>query len=105
MKVTSKKIRDAARGQPCTLNIPGVCSYDDETTVLCHFPDEYGGMGTKPSDLSAGFGCMDCHDELDRRTRRIELDSVDREFFMRRSQSRTLGMLVALGIVSVAGAK
>lgn len=30
-------IRKAARGEECTLNIAGVCSYDPETVVLCHF--------------------------------------------------------------------
>lgn len=105
MKITSQKIREAARGQQCTLNIVGVCNYNPETTVLCHFPDESNGMGTKPGDLSAGFGCMACHDELDRRTRIVSLDSVDREFYMRRSQLRTLSKLVELGVVKVEGAK
>ena len=30
-------IRKAARGEECTLNIAGVCSYDPETVVLCHY--------------------------------------------------------------------
>ena len=33
-------IRKAAKGEECTLNIAGVCSYDPETVVLCHFPSE-----------------------------------------------------------------
>ena len=37
-------IRKAARGEECTLNIAGVCSYDPETVVLCHFPSDSHGI-------------------------------------------------------------
>ena len=37
-------IRKAARGEECTLNIAGVCSYDPETVVLCHFPSDSHGL-------------------------------------------------------------
>ena len=37
-------IRKAARGEECTLNIAGVCSYDHETVVLCHFPSDSHGV-------------------------------------------------------------
>jgi hypothetical protein len=30
-------IRKAAKGEECTLNIAGVCSYDPETVVLAHY--------------------------------------------------------------------
>ena len=38
-------IRKAARGEECTLNIAGVCSYDPDTVVLCHFPSDSHGIG------------------------------------------------------------
>lgn len=34
----SKALRDSARGQCCTLQIPGICNSNPETTVLCHLP-------------------------------------------------------------------
>ena len=47
-------IRKAAKGEECTLNIAGVCSYDPETVVLCHFPSDSHGIGFKsPSRLRA----------------------------------------------------
>lgn len=62
-------IRKAARGQDCTLRIPGVCNYNPETTVLCHSPylSSGRGMGLKAPDEDACFGCSSCHDRLDRR--------------------------------------
>ena len=93
-------IRKAARGEECTLNITGVCNYNPETVVLCHFPSEGHGMGLKSSDLSAGFGCSACHDAIDSRVN-VGLSREDKEFYMRRSQTRTLLRLIERGIVRV----
>ena len=44
----SKKLTDAARGQQCTLEIPGVCIGGTDTTVACHSPlleDRQGSKG------------------------------------------------------------
>lgn len=67
MRIMSKKLRDSARGEPCTLNIAGVCNYDSSTVVLCHLPDESHGMGRKSDDIVAAFGCHACHDAIDGR--------------------------------------
>lgn len=66
----SKKIRDAARGQTCTLNVPGVCRQERETVVLCHLPTRRKGMGNKSPDLVAVDACHRCHDWLDGRNHR-----------------------------------
>lgn len=60
-------IRKAARGQDCTLRIPGVCNGDPETVVLCHSNrlEDGKGMGIKAPDLSGCFGCYACHRVLD----------------------------------------
>jgi hypothetical protein len=60
----SKKYRDAAKGQPCTMRLP-CCNNDPATTVLAHANG--GGMGTKSDDFNAADCCSDCHDILDRR--------------------------------------
>ena len=62
---TSKKYRDAARGQDCTMRLPG-CQNNRETVVLAHRNGE--GMGTKASDHDAADMCAHCHDIYDRRT-------------------------------------
>ena len=93
------KIRKAAKGEACTLNIAGVCNYNPDTVVLCHFPSEGHGMGLKSHDLSAGFGCSSCHDAIDGRVD-VGLLPEDKEYYMRRSQFRTLLRLIDKGIMS-----
>ena len=70
----SQKLKDSARGQACTIRLPGICNHNPETTVLCHLHG--GGMGTKKSDLFAAFGCSDCHNEVDGRTMKLPGDEV-----------------------------
>ena len=65
MPIKSKKLRDSAKGQECTFNIVGVCNYNPETVVLCHINTEGGKMGGKTDDISAAFGCSDCHFWID----------------------------------------
>jgi len=70
-RLRSKKILDSARGEPCQIRIPGVCNRNLETTVACHLNGS--GIGTKHSDIFVAYGCSACHDEIDRRTRRIPI--------------------------------
>ena len=63
LKVT--KYRKSAKGQPCQVRIPGVCNFDDSTTVLAHLNG--GGMGLKRNDIHGAFCCSSCHDVLDGR--------------------------------------
>jgi len=99
--VESKKIRASARNEKCTLNIAGVCNHDSATVVLCHFPSDIAGY--KSTDLSAGYGCSSCHSVLDGATK-IDppLSDENKQYYMRRSQTRTLHRLVDMGIVKVA---
>jgi hypothetical protein len=64
----SKKLRDFARGQDCTLQLEGICNRNPETTVMCHIR-AFGmsGIAMKPPDYHAVFACSACHDALDRR--------------------------------------
>lgn len=98
--IRSKAIRESARGEDCTLQIAGVCSYRPETVVLCHFPDESHGVGRKSDDISAGYGCSACHDWIDRRVKGRDEEA---EWYMRRSQTRTLRRLIERGIVVIKG--
>lgn len=53
----------AARGQMCTVRIPGYCNHDPETSVLAHYRLA-GTCGTaiKPHDMQAAIACSSCHD-------------------------------------------
>lgn len=62
--IKSKKIRESARGEDCTLRL-GMCS-SNETVVLCHI-GRRRGMGLKCSDTFAIYACAACHDVIDGR--------------------------------------
>ncbi|ENC6723378.1 nuclease domain-containing protein [Vibrio harveyi] len=64
MKVESKKIRKAAKGQDCTLRLIGICNFNPETTVLAHIGFA-GGWATKCGDNIAVFACSNCHEAID----------------------------------------
>ncbi|MCY1295723.1 putative nuclease YbcO [compost metagenome] len=69
------KLSKAARGRECQVRIPGVCNGNPETTVLAHYRlAGTCGMGIKPHDLLGAWACSSCHDEIERRTRRIDAD-------------------------------
>lgn len=95
--IRSKKITDSARGEDCTLQIVGICNGNPETVVFCHFPDDSHGMGIKSDDISGGYGCSSCHQALDQHKLRRE----DRDWYMRRSQTRTLRKLIEKGVVII----
>lgn len=59
------KYTKSARGKECTIRIPGVCNFNNETTVPCHLNG--AGMGIKHSDVHFAYGCSDCHDAVDGR--------------------------------------
>lgn len=56
-------IRQSARGEDCTLRIPGICNYNPETTVWCHSNESSDGkgMGIKARDEEGCYGCSACH--------------------------------------------
>lgn len=94
-------IRQAARGQACTLELPGCC-HDPATVVWCHSnrSQDGKGMGIKARDEEGCFGCFHCHNILDGRTPRPDgwsRDDVEAAFdrARRRSQAilRRLGLL------------
>jgi hypothetical protein len=95
-------IRRAARGQDCTLRIPGACNYDPATTVLCHsnWLADGKGMGLKAPDDRAAFGCSGCHDVLDgRRPRPDGMSDVDVENHFYVGMQRTHEILRQKGLI------
>lgn len=98
--VRSKKIRDAARDQDCTLRLPG-CRQDTSTTVLCHSNRgaDGKGMAQKADDDKGAFGCAQCHDLLDGRARlphlTREMIGIEFDRAVKETQSilRNMGLL------------
>lgn len=96
MKVESKKIRAAARGQDCTVRLPGICNFNPDTTVLAHLPCGQRGIGIKSPDNIAVFACSSCHDAIDGRVR-VEIDWKD----MLRALAETQLILIEKGIMVI----
>jgi hypothetical protein len=60
------RLRLSARGEECTLQIHPYCNGDPEKTVLCHLSTAVNsGMGLKPHDFFAVYGCSSCHEVID----------------------------------------
>lgn len=61
-------LRELARGQDCTIRIPGVCNHNTATTVLAHYRlAGTCGTGIKPPDELGAWACSSCHDFVDGR--------------------------------------
>ncbi len=65
----SKKWRDAAKDQPCTLRL-SCCNGNPETTVLAH--PNGAGMALKWDDFMGADSCSSCHDAIDGRVKAKE---------------------------------
>lgn len=60
-------LREMARGMPCLLRVPGVCTQDRATVVCCHSNlSIHGKAGArKADDHYSVWGCAACHQWLD----------------------------------------
>jgi len=99
MRVVSKKVRDSARGQDCTVRLPGVCNWNPETTVLAHLPCGQKGVGMKGFDTVAVYACSSCHDAIDDRNRAAEVDWKD----LLRAVAETHEALIRGGLLKIKG--
>jgi hypothetical protein len=55
-------LRKLARGQPCQIRVPLVCTGDPTTTVLAHVRlIGVSGMGMKAPDWFGAWACSACH--------------------------------------------
>ncbi len=61
MKVNNK-VRESARGEDCTVRIPGICANDPAATIWSHARWEVAGKGgqTKALDLCGAYCCTAC---------------------------------------------
>lgn len=101
--------RRAAKGQPCTLRLPGCYpGPENEQVQLCHLRMfDGGGTGMKPHDSEAVFACTHCHDLIDGRTRLIPELRAGINFFeyIARALVRTLRAQRAAGVLIFKGEK
>lgn len=94
---TKTGLRQAAKGQTCTLRLDG-CLHSPDTVVLAHLRRfSQAGMGQKPPDWCAVFACAACHDILDRRSYSAPIGDDD----ILRALIETLGRQFAMGNIEV----
>ena len=98
----TSKIRQSAKGEDCTINLPGVCNHNPETTVWAHSnKSEHGkGMGLKANDEYGAYACYACHAVYDGQMKRPEWMSkefVDESFADAMEISRS--MLIKKGLL------
>lgn len=97
MGIVSSKLRASAKGQNCTIQIPGICNHDPETTVLAHAPSEVKGAATKSHDFHACFACHACHETLDQH----RVEKWEEYFYWLRGIQRTQAYWQAKGMLIV----
>lgn len=59
----SDKYTKSAKGETCTVRIPGVCNHNPATVVFAHING--GGMARKRSSIHGAYACSECHAFLD----------------------------------------
>ena len=92
MKLSKDNIRKSAKGQDCTVQIGKVCNENPETTVYAHATilPPTGIIGGKQNDVVGGYyACSSCHDEMDGRSNRLELNRWDKLWYEYRAVVRT----------------
>ena len=62
----SKKIRNSARNESCSLRFYQVCNESPDTTIYAHV-GLGGGTGIKCGDNFGVYACSSCHDLIDGR--------------------------------------
>lgn len=73
----TKAVRDSARGETCTVRIPGICNNDRSTTVFAHLSGIRFGHGIGQKTCFGAYACAACHDVLDQRNKRPHWISED----------------------------
>ena len=84
------KIRESARGETCSLRIPGVCNSDPATTVFCHLGKKGEATNKRNGDeaMNGVYGCNRCHDAIDFRSRVFLSDSAPIQAELHRARGR-----------------
>ena len=94
--LASRKFRDSARGEDCTLRL-SCCTFDPDRTVLAHIRQFSGtGMAQKPPDWWSIYACDACHREQERLLSSdiCGLDDVLRALFLTQSIMRHKGLII-----------
>ena len=93
----ASKYTESARGQNCTVRLPGTCNHRPETTVLAHLNG--GGMAIKHSDIHGCYACSDCHTWLDRGYTQQGVTRKDRDLIHLKAILETQQIMIKTGVL------
>lgn len=98
-------LRKLARNRECQIRIPEVCTGDSATVVLCHYRcSGFSGIGMKPPDWLAAYGCSACHAVCDSASGHWAAFSREsREVLLLHGVIRTWAILIDEGVIVVGG--
>lgn len=95
------KLTRLAKGQECTVRLPGICNFNPDTTVFAHLRmNGISGMGMKAPPILGAWACSDCHDAIDRR-RFMHLDREYVRLAHFEGMARTVARLFLEGVIKV----
>jgi hypothetical protein len=94
------KITKSAKGEECQVRLPGICNFNNETTVFAHI-GKGGGMGAKVDDIHGAYCCSDCHKEIDGQTMKMK-NREQVELYSWHGVQRTQILLVNKELLKVA---
>lgn len=95
-------IRDSAKGEACTVRLPGICTNDPETTIWSHarWLDAGKGGATKAVDVAGAYACTACDAVYDGQRKPppgYTRDDIDRDWCM--GHFRSLVILARKGLI------
>lgn len=100
--LVSKKLRQSAKGQECTLNIYPYCNGDPATTVSCHVGLLGKGIGKKSDDIMIVHGCYECHKIIDGQHCPGDIGKDELNRIVMYGLQKTLKRLIDMGIIKIA---
>lgn len=92
------KITKSAKGESCTIRLPGICRHDNETVVACHLNG--GGMGAKVSDIHIAYADYYCHSAVDGRIK-TQYTKDELQLAHLRGVIRTQDLLLKKGLLKI----
>lgn len=90
-------LRQLARGKPCMVRIPRVCTWNEEETILAHLNGGKSNSSKNP-DLLGAWCCAACHAWLDGGYVKQDYPKTIRDLWHMQALVRTQRELLKLGL-------
>jgi hypothetical protein len=99
------RIREAARGEPCTVRLPGICRFAPEFSIWSHarwgarLGDAGRSMATKALDVCGAIACTACDGAYDGQIAAPHLTREEIDLAWCMGHFRSLGRLLEKGVL------